>query len=143
MAYASLSDVNSYFANSSFDSSTAITQTQIDAWLDQDSKFIDGRIEKTIELTEITTAGLEILKQINAKLTVNRVDKALPYFNSRTKDEAKNNRNCRKEALDMIKMIESRDLRISDSFKTDIDCVLVNTGLENFGEPEFPKNILL
>ena len=143
MSYATISDVNSYFANTSFDTNTAITQTQIEQWLTEDTNFINSRIEKTIDLTAITSDGLEILKQINALLTVFRIDKTLPYFNARTKDERSKQRNGRKEAMEMLTMIENRMLKITPDFKTDVGCNLVNTGLENFGVPEFPKEIVL
>lgn len=126
MAYASVTDVEAYFADTTFSSTSVVTDTEITQWLTEDSNFIDGKLEKTIDVTTITTAGLEMLKTINAKLTAHRVDGALPYFNSRTKDEEKNRRNLRKQAMDDLALIENRDVQITPSFRGTITSLFVN-----------------
>lgn len=127
MAYASVSDVQAYFADVDFSSAGAvITSAEITQWLTEDSNFIDGKLEKTIDITTVTSAGLEVLKTINAKLTAHRVDNALPYFNSRTKDEEKNRRNLRKQAMDDLSLIENRRVQITPSFKGTVTSLFVN-----------------
>ncbi|KKN72950.1 hypothetical protein LCGC14_0405040 [marine sediment metagenome] len=127
MAYASVSDVQAYFADVDFGSSGAvITTAEIDQWLIEDNNFINGKLEKTIDVSTVTSAGLQILKTINAKLTAHRVDGANPYFNSRTKDEKSNTRNLRKQAMDDLSLIENRDVQITPSFKGTITSLFVN-----------------
>ena len=143
MAYAVLADVNAYFANTSFDATTAISDTEILDWLDQDAAYIDGRLSKIIDLTQLTASGLLVLKKINALLTVCRIDKTLPYFNARTKDEKSKQRNACKDAEDLIKQIEDRNLAVTPEFLESVACNLKNITLPNFGIPEFPKNRVL
>jgi hypothetical protein len=139
MAHATISDVNAFFPEVSYNADTVITQTEIEKWLTEDSNFIDQRISKAVDITQITSSGTEILKTINAKLTAHRIDDANPTFNARTQDQKKKIRDLRKEALEMIAMIESRDLVVGPFLGTITQLFVGDTA----PEIEFPKDRIL
>jgi DNA-directed RNA polymerase subunit F len=126
MAYATNSDVAAYFNDVTFSATTAITDTVVDQWLAEDSDFIDDRLKDILDISTVTASGLNILKQINAKLTADKVDDALPFFNSRTKDEEKNQRNLKNEAIKMLDMIADKVIQITPSVKGTITSIFAN-----------------
>jgi hypothetical protein len=139
VAYATITDVNAFFPLTSYSADTPITQAEIEQWLTEDSSYIDQRISKSVDITQITTAGAEILKTINAKLTAHRIDEANPTFNARTQDQRKKLRDLRKEALEMLEMVEKKDLIVGPLLGT-IGGLFVG---ETAPEVEFPKDRVL
>lgn len=139
MAYAEIGDVNAFFPDVSYSADTAITEIEIEQWLTEDSEFIDQRITTFVDITQITSSGLEILKTINAKLTAQRIDDANPTFNARTQEQRKKQRDLRKEALEMLKMIETRDLVVGPFLGTITQLFAGDTAYPI----EFPKDRIL
>lgn len=64
MAYCSHTDVESEFKDLTLSASTSVTDTEVDAWCDQESSLIDGLIQNRYDVPVTGTAALLILKAI-------------------------------------------------------------------------------
>lgn len=73
MAYCSHTDVESEFKDLTLSASTSVTDTEVDAWCEQESAVIDGLIQNRYDVPVTGTAALLILKAIAIMLVKARL----------------------------------------------------------------------
>jgi len=110
MAYATMSDLTADFKEVTFDSTTAITDTDAQGFLDRSSEIIDGYIANKYEVPVVTgTKGMALLKEI-----------CLWLAKSKIMEELKIGAGPKGERSESVKTIETRAYKALDELKKGI-----------------------
>jgi len=140
MAYCLIADVQAYFKNTTFTSGSSVTDTEINTWIDQYSEYIDSRIGD-VYVTPITgTKALKIVKIICAKFVAGEADEVLREGKAIIDPKAKESRDLKKEAEDMLNMIRDEDIVLSDAV-VQSSSNLTSYNKKNNIEPVFEKEM--
>jgi len=113
-AYALGPDVASEFAGVIFGVSTKVTSGEVDAWLDEETSFINGEIQNkyVVPVTgDVALDRMQILKRINVLLVAHRVAKKLKIKSGEVETSqggiARRPKSRRDEALQMLDRVKT------------------------------------
>ena len=125
MSYATVEDVQFYHPGADFGAGSSITSQNVQSWLELDTAFIDSALFKLVDLTKLTTAGREVLRMINAKLTAGKVDEARPGFNLSLRNEKERPRDLRASAMKDLRLIKQKKLPITPKWKPGVAAAFI------------------
>lgn len=112
MRYCDVADIEAYFLNKNFNSTSAyVKNTTVETFITQDAALIDSILLTRYSLPITNEADLLILKMINEKMVVGTIDDIF-----REKPEAgdfERTRNLRKEALDWLTKIKEGNILLN------------------------------
>lgn len=77
MAYATSTDIASEFKNITFDSSSAVTDAEVDGFIEQEEAVINATISNRYEIPVTGTEALKVLKKVTIDYVACRVAKIL------------------------------------------------------------------
>jgi len=77
MAYASASDVASEFKNITFDANSAVTETEVNAFIEEEEAIINATISNRYEVPVIGTEAVKVMKSISIAYVAYRVAKII------------------------------------------------------------------
>lgn len=118
MSYCTIQDVEAYYLNKSFKCDDYIQPEEIDSFIVQDATLINARIKKKVALPITNDNDLLLLKIINEKMVVGTID---GIVREKGKDQKfDRQRNCRKEASDLLDMIIKGDIELDGTEKTSV-----------------------
>lgn len=122
MAYSVLTDIESEFKDVTFSSTTAVTDDDIDGFIDQADAFIDSSISSRYEVPVTGSSSLLVLKTISILLVKARVLSILSVKTPQDKTKQDpDGPTLRQQALDMLKAIKNGSLLLTDAVLTSTD----------------------
>ncbi|MGY5854064.1 MAG: phage protein Gp36 family protein [Candidatus Thorarchaeota archaeon] len=77
MAYATTANIASEFKNITFDATSAVTDTEVSSFIEQEEAVIDATISNRYEVPITGTSALKILKSVSIAFVAYRVAKIL------------------------------------------------------------------
>ncbi len=118
MTYCTVQDVEAYYLSKSFKCGDYIEPEEIDSFIIQDATLINARIKKKVSLPITDDNDLLLLKIINEKMVVGTID---GIVREKGKDQKfDRQRNCRKEALELLNMIIKGEIELDGTEKTSV-----------------------
>lgn len=122
MAYSVLTDIESEFKDVTFSSTTAVTDDDIDGFIDQADAFIDSSISSRYEVPVTGSSSLLVLQTISILLVKARVLSILSVKTPQDKTKQDpDGPTLRQQALDMLKAIKNGSLLLTDAVLTSTD----------------------
>ena len=116
MAYAVYTDVASEFKDITFSSTTAVTDTDVTAWIAQASELIDGYLASKYEVPVTGVNSLLILKMICILLVKSRILSVLSVKTPQDKNKQDpDGPTLYKQAMDLLKDIKKGLIQLSDA----------------------------
>ena len=120
--YCAVTDVEAYYNGVDFDSTTYVTETEVTAFITQETSFIDANLKRKYSLPISDSDDLNILKLICAKLVVGTIDEIIREKSPVEGQER--GRNYRKEALNLLKDVSTGKLILNQTEKS--SCIKFN-----------------
>jgi hypothetical protein len=116
LAYCTDTDVASEFKGITFSASTAVTDTEVDDFIDQSSALIDGIIASKYEVPVVGSVSLLILQMICVWIVKARILSILSVKTPQDKTKQDpDGPTLLKQAMDMLKAIKKGDLVLTDA----------------------------
>jgi hypothetical protein len=122
VAYCTDTDISSEFKGITFSASTAVTDTEVDGFIDQSSSLIDGIISSKYEVPITGAASLLIMKMICIWIVKARILSILSVKTPQDKTKQDpDGPTLLKQAMDMLKAIKKGDLILTDAVASSSD----------------------
>lgn len=118
MSYCTIQDVEAYYLNKSFQCGDWIEPSEVESFIAQDAVLINAKIKKKVNLPITDDNDLLLLKIINEKMVVGTLDGILREKGKDQKFDRQ--RNCRKEAQELLDMIVKGDIELDGTEKTSV-----------------------
>ena len=111
--YCTVADVESYYNNVSFNDDGYVSGNECEAFIIQESAFMDMYLRKRYSLPVTDATDLLVLKMICAKLVVGTIDEIIREKNPT--DEEERGRNYRRDALKILDKIISGEMTLAQA----------------------------
>lgn len=122
MAYCTNTDVSSEFKDITFSTTTAVKDTEIDAWILQAGSLIDSYVSSKYETPVTGTSSLLLLKMICIWLVKARILSVLSVKTPQDKTKQDpDGPSLLKQAMDLLKLIKSGQLPLVDAIASSSD----------------------
>jgi phage gp36-like protein len=122
VAYCTDTDISSEFKAITFSSTSAVTDTEVDGFIDQASATIDGIIASKYEVPVTGSASLLVLKMICIWIVKARILSILSVKTPQDKTKQDpDGPTLLKQAMDMLKAIKKGDLILTDATASSSD----------------------
>jgi len=115
MAYSALADVQNEFKKMTFDSTTSITDTQVNDWIAQADAEIDSIVGLRYIVPITGVNSLLILKRISVEIVAERIKDVLEVKTDEKVSQNIRNINKVLTARDKLKLISTGDMLLSDA----------------------------
>ena len=117
MSYTTAKKVQGYYMGLNFETSDYMTKTEVKAWIAENAAIINASLKRKYNLPITNADDLLILQIINEKFVVGKIDGIL---RQKAKDDQKmfnRDRNCTKEANDLLAKIISGEMLLNTAPK--------------------------
>jgi phage gp36-like protein len=117
MAYSTTAQVASEFKDITFNATSAVTDTEVDRFIEEADAEIDGRVGKRYEVPVTGTASLKILRTISIGIVADRIRDILELKNPTMPELEQGIRpkSSAAKARKMLEQISKGDLLLSDA----------------------------
>lgn len=115
MSYCASDDVKGLFQGVTFSSGTKVTSSEVEAWIDDADKLIDGYLKGSYSVPITGSGSLAIIKQISMRLAGHQVERRLSIDSGVSDFDKVRKKDLRTEAMDMLKDIISKKLVLPDA----------------------------
>jgi hypothetical protein len=127
MSYSTTDDVKGLFQGISFGSGTKIPSSEVETWIDDADKLIDGYLKGSYSVPVTGAGSLAIVKQISMRLAGHQVERRLTIDSGSSDFDKTRKKDLRAEAMDMLNDIVKKKLVLPDASKS-----LANGGAQSY-----------
>lgn len=118
MSYTTPKKIQGYYMGLDFDNSDYMTKAEIRNWIAEFAAKINTSIKRKYNLPISDSDDLTILQMLNEKFVVGKIDGIMRVSTTDEDKKYLRNRNCTKEANDVLKDIMDGTLQLNTSPKS-------------------------